>query len=249
MKMHSCFPKLLAIVVILSMSFTLLSSVVRATANEQPLPFVDVNPHDWFYSQVRDMFEQGIMTGTAAETFHPNQNATRAMVAQVLYNYAGRPPVSGFENPFTDVSADAWYHDAVVWASWRGIVSGFGDGTFAPGDDITRAHLTILLHNYTRSWDGGLPTLRPAPSFIDDADIRNYAREAIDRFFQAMLINGRPDGSFDPQGSATRAELATMLSGFVQISGARPTPPVPPYGVFPSPPPPMPEYGFFCEDF
>ena len=249
MKTQRYFRKFLAVMVVLAMFFSVASSVALAAASEQSLPFVDVDSQDWFYEHVRDMFERGVMIGMDAETFAPDRNVTRAMAAQTLYNLEGRPDVSWMPNPFSDVSPDAWYHDAVVWAAWRSIISGFGDGTFAPGEYITRAHLTILLDNDTRSWVLRLPTLRPAPFFIDDADIRSYAREAIDRFFRAMLINGRPDGRFDPQGSATRAELATMLSGFVVLrEDPANRPPQPPYG-FPPDPPPMPEYGFFHEDF
>jgi len=244
-------------------------SVSPDVAENVPLPFLDVDPGDWFYEQVRSVFEQGLMTGTGAVTFNPNTRVTRAMAVQVLYNQHGAPDVSGMENPFTDVAEDAWYRDAVVWAVGNGIAWGFEDGTFAPGDLITRAHLTMFLNNYASFARRGLPPRRESQVFADYMDIRNYAKEAIDRFFRAMVINGRPDGSFDPQGHATRAELATMLSQFIRYSenwlgsGV----PMPPYGVFPYPPPPpafptglgppvpdppdpppAPEYGFPCFD-
>lgn len=245
MKRQQYFRKFFAIVIACSLSFGALLSVGSAAANEQSLPFVDVNPHNWFYEQVRDMFEREIMTGIGAETFAPHRNVTRAMAVQVLYNHAGRPDVSGWGGTsFTDVAADAWYHDAVVWAASLGIVRGFGDGTFAPGDYITRAHVIVILNNYTRTFGVDLPILRDLPTFTDDADIRDYAREAIDRFFQSMIINGHPDGSFAPQGNTTRAELATMLSGFVVFSENTTAPPGPPYG-FPCDDIPVPEYGFF----
>jgi len=212
------------------------------------LPFTDVDPADWFYEQVRDVFEQGLMTGTGDVTFSPGAQVTRAMAVQVLYNHSDRPSTTWMVNPFTDVAADAWYHDAVVWAATRGIAHGFWEGTFAPGDSITRAHLIVLLNNYANFARLELPPQRESQPFADDMDIRNYAKEAIDRFFRAMIINGRPDGSFDPQGKATRAELATILSQFVRYSETcDEPPPVPPYGVFLAPPP-APEYGFPCSD-
>jgi len=204
------------------------------TGDAPSLPFTDVDLADWFYEQVRDVFEQGLMTGTGDATFSPGTRVTRAMVAQVFYNRHGQPYLGGLRNPFTDVAEDAWYHDAVTFAWANGIVEGFGDGTFAPGAYITRAHLVVLLNNYARVAWLVLPPLRESQTFADDMDIRDYAKEAIDRFFRAMIIDGRPDGTFDPQGNATRAELATMLSRFVRYSDDW----RPPGGW------PAPEYGF-----
>jgi len=223
-----------------------------------PPPFADVDPADWFYEQVRHVFEHNLMVGAGDMTFSPHISVTRGMAVQVIYNHSGRPSTAWMTNPFTDVAEDAWYRDAVVWAAARGIVQGSGDGTFAPGEYITRAHLTLILNNYADFARLDLPVQRESQPFADYMDIRNYAKEAIDRFFQAMVINGRPDGTFGPQDSATRAELATMLSQFVRYSERLPIPtpvppygifdppPVPPYGVFPSPTPipPGPEYGF-----
>jgi len=204
------------------------------TEHASSLPFIDVSPADWFYEQVRDVFEQGLMTGTGDTTFSPGTQVTRAMAVQVLYNRHGQPYLGGLGNPFTDVAEDAWYHDAVTWTRANGIVEGFGDGTFAPDAYITRAHLVVLLNNYARAVGLVLPPQRESQTFADDMDIRNYAKEAVNRFFRAMIINGRPDGTFDPQGNATRAELATMLSRFVRYGGDT-LPPVPPPGA---------EYGF-----
>ena len=200
-----------------------------------PLPFVDVEPTDWFYEQVRDVFEQGLMVGTGDVIFNPRGRVTRAMAVQVLYNHRGQPDVSERNPPpFTDVAEDAWYYDAVTWAWGNSVVRGFGDGTFAPHAYITRAHLVVLINNYSRNMSFWLPPQRDSQPFVDDIDIRNYAKEAIDRFFRAMVINGRPDGRFDPNGNATRAELATMLSQFVRYGrdASRPQPP----------------YGFPCDD-
>jgi hypothetical protein len=140
------------------------------------------------------------------------------MVVQVLYNYENRPDVAGMVNPFTDVAEGAWYHDAVVWAAANGLVSGVSASLFAPDSYITRAHVMIILNNYAEFAKFELPALRNSQLFTDDIDVRDYAREAIDRFFRAMIIHGRPDGSFEPQGNVTRGELAGILSGFVIYS-------------------------------
>jgi len=240
----------LVFIVLFGVLFLSLPHVVSVspdgTADAAPLPFVDVNPADWFYEQVRYVFEHDLMVGAGDMTFSPNVSVTRAMAAQILYNHSGRPSTAWMTNPFTDVAEDAWYRDAVVWAAGAGIVRGSGDGTFAPGAYITRAHLTLILNNYADFARLELPPRRDSQPFADYMDIRNYAKEAIDRFFRAMVINGRPDGTFAPQDSATRAELATMLSQFIKYSESGPvqTPPVPPYGVYSTPPPCAPDYGF-----
>lgn len=95
------------------------------------------------------------------------------------------------------------------------MVTGFGDGTFRPSDNITRAHLAVLLNAYAVRMGIELPILVEYHGFTDDLDIRNYAREAIENFFKAQIISGYPDGSFDPQGNATRAELAAILQRFI----------------------------------
>ena len=240
MKTQTYFRKILAIVMTLIMSFSALPFLAYAAAHEQS-SFVDVNRNDWFFEQVQFLVERGLMTGTTTETFSPDMNVTRAMAVQVFYNYEGRPDVSREANLFEDVADDAWYRDAVVWARNRGIINGFGDGTFRPDDYITRAHLTLLFNNYVDFSGIELPPQRGSIVFADYADIRNYAKEAIDRFFRAMIINGRPDGRFDPQGNATRAELAAMLSNFVIFSENAANL----YGDYNYA---QPEYGFICDE-
>jgi len=233
-------------VIIISLPHSLSVSPDDTTSDTPPLPFVDVDPADWFYEQVRDVFEKSLMVGTGDVRFTPRGRVTRAMAVQVIYNHRGQPDVSERSPPpFTDVAEDAWYFDAVTWAWGNGVVRGFADGTFAPRTYITRAHLVVLLNNYAQNMFLELPQQRDSQPFVDDIDIRNYAKEAIDRFFRAMVINGRADGRFDPNGNATRAELATMLSQFVRYS-QRGAPTEPPYG-FPEPPggsDATPDYGF-----
>ena len=146
-------------------------------------------------------------------------NVTRAMVVQVLYNKQDRPSVEGLSNPFDDVAGGRWYTDAVVWAYHNDVVSGFGDGTFRPGEYITRAHQSIILNNYAQIMGIELTPIRELRNFADNSYIRQYARASVEVLFKAGIINGRPDGRFDPQGNATRAELATMLQRFVEVIG------------------------------
>ena len=183
-------------------------------------PFTDVHTNDWFNDYVAFVYVRGLMTGIGNNIFNPQGTVSRAMVVQVLYNLEGRPDISGAANPFTDVSADAWYFDAVTWAAANGIVAGFGDGTFRPSSNITRQDLSVMLNNYANFAGINLPQARPYQQFDDNADIADYAKEAIEQFFRAMVINGRPGNIFDPQGSATRAELAAMLKSFIEAAGS-----------------------------
>jgi hypothetical protein len=202
--------------------------------------FSDVAPADWFYEDVNFAVENGLLGGTSPERFSPNRHVTRAMAIQIVYNHAGNPEncqwcceeyaLSGF----VDVAQDAWYKDAAVWIINRGIIDIRGQRRFtedgitipglylAPYEYITREELIYMLHIYVASSpdlrDTELPIHRESRLFTDNDDITNYMREAVDRFYRAKIISGRPNGSFDPEGFVTRAELAVILSGFVKIA-------------------------------
>ncbi|MCL2163979.1 MAG: S-layer homology domain-containing protein, partial [Oscillospiraceae bacterium] len=129
---------------------------------------------------------------------------------------AGSPDVSGLENPFGDVEGGTWYTDAVKWAAANGIVSGVGGGLYDPNAPITRQDLAVILARYADFMGITLPRAQNYTGFTDDADIANYAKEAIERFFRANIIGGYPDGSVKPQSEATRAEVAAMMMRFLE---------------------------------
>jgi hypothetical protein len=204
-------------------------------ADPQAIPFEDVGERDWFADAVMYAYENGYRTGTSANPilFSPNRTLTRGMVVTALYRMAGSPDVSGFANPFNDVDEEKYYTNAILWAAAGGIVSGTGGGKFSPESNITRQDLVVILNNYANFAGMDLPKAREYTAFADDADIRGYAREAVERFFRAMIISGRPqdpfssaDGGihlepgnvFDPHGNATRAEFAAMLMRFMEAA-------------------------------
>jgi len=205
---------------------TEISTNDETTNDDPPTPFIptfdnpfgDISPDDWFYHYVVAMFQRGLVQGTAPGQFEPYVTTNRAMVVQLLFNLQGQPTVSG-TNAFNDVSSDAWYAEAVTWANTVGIVSGFGDGTFSAGGDITRAHLALILDNYARITGLDMQQNHPPTTFADMGQISDYALDAIMRFNQAGIIGGRPDGSFDPQAGGIRAELAAMLYRFLEAVG------------------------------
>jgi hypothetical protein len=182
-------------------------------------PFMDVHEDDWYYDSVAYVYQNGLMVGTSTNPmlFSPNIATTRGMIVTILYRMAGSPDVSMISNPFDDVQESKWYADAVMWAAENGIVSGYGDGKFGPDDNVTRQDLTVMLNNYAVFAKLTLPILRGYPGFVDDMDCANYAKEAIERFFSATIINGKPGNIFDPKSDATRAEIAAMLNGFIEV--------------------------------
>ena len=206
-------------------SFDIIEDAVIILDDDVPLgyfvsitnPFADIKTSDWFFDYVIFAYTHGLMVGTSTDPmmFSPNVTTTRGMVVTVLYRMAGSPDVSGLKNPFDDVPAGTWYTDAVIWAANKGIVAGYGNGKFGPNDNITREQLATMLNNYAVKMGLKLPVTREYTGFKDDADIANYAKDAIERFFKAGIISGKPGNVFDPKGDATRAEFATMLMGFL----------------------------------
>jgi hypothetical protein len=152
--------------------------------------------------------------------FGPNIPVSRAMMVTVLWRMAGSPggriPAAAGGGQFTDVAEEAYYYQAVSWAAANGIISGVGDGLYAPDAVISRQDLAVIFNNYAGFSGKTFPQRREYSLFTDDADIADYARDAIEKFFKAMIINGKGDNAFDPKGEATRAEFATMLTNFLE---------------------------------
>ena len=183
------------------------------------LPFTDVTSGDWFYDAVAYVYDKGMMEGTTDTTFAPTMNLTRSMIAQVLYNLEERPEAPGAAG-FPDVAAGAWYADAVNWAAARGIVKGYDTGAFGPEDSVTREQLAAILYRYAQvkgydTTQGGMAVRE----FSDSASISDWAQEAMAWAVNAQVLSGKGNGVLDPQGTATRAEVAQMLMNFVEHVG------------------------------
>ena len=181
-------------------------------------PFTDVHPDDWFYDHVMFVYGNGLMNGTSATTFSPNEAATRAQVAVIFYRMAGSPAVTG-DSPFTDVEngpGTAWYYNAVLWAHQNGIVAGYGDGTYHPGDPVTREQLAVMFYNYANYKGYDLSATSDLSGFTDAGKISDWALPAMRWAVGSGLMNGYGDGTLNPQGTATRAQLAAMLHNFIE---------------------------------
>jgi hypothetical protein len=174
-------------------------------------PFPDVSPSDWFYGSVEFAVTRGLMLGTAPNAFEPNAAMTRAMLATVLYRFAGEPEVGGGMS-FTDVAADAWYSGAVDWVSARGIMIGYGDGTFGVQDDVTREQLAVALMRFV-ALTGTPAQPKAAPVTLTDlGDASDWARDGVEWAAASGLMVGRTATAFVPAATATRAEVATVIT-------------------------------------
>jgi hypothetical protein len=174
-------------------------------------PFADVSAGDWFYSAVEYAASRGLMEGASDTLFEPNAPATRGMFVSILGQIAGADIVAYTENPFTDVKSGEYYEPYIRWARKRDIVSGTGDGRFDPESGVTREQMAVILANYVRSAGISLNT-GAAVVFADDAQISPWARSAVDLLASAGILKGMEDGSFAPNRTATRAEIAAILS-------------------------------------
>ena len=182
------------------------------------LPFTDLGEGQWYESAVRYAYTHDIMEGMSATTFQPNGTLSRAMAVQIFYNLEGQPDISG-ENlgyPYEDVNAQAWYGDAVYWARITGVATGYGDGTFQPGDSITRQEFAQMLYNYAKYKGYDLTAQGDLTAFPDGDSVQPWAEAAMSWANGNQLINGHDDGTIDATGIGTRAQAASILMRFDQ---------------------------------
>ena len=181
--------------------------------------FTDVTKN-WAYPGIQYCVTHGIMGGMGDGTFAPTGTTTRAQIVQILYNLEGTPAVSG-TTPFTDLTAN-WYKPAILWAYQNNVVAGTSPTTFAPDQPVTREQIAVILTQYMfhvlkmeRTW-----TPADLSTFPDGANVSSWAKEAMQDAVALGLINGTkaPDGKvyLDPQGSAARQQVATILMNFCQ---------------------------------
>jgi|GEM_PF-1834941 len=173
------------------------------------LPFIDVSDSDWFYEPVCFVYSQGLMTGTSATTFEPNTPLSRAMLVAVLHRLEGSPAASGSD--FSDVAEGDWYAQAVNWAASVGVVNGFDDGTFQPNAAITREQMAAILRNYAQYKGLDVTASGDLAHYTDAASISDWAKESVEWAVGSGLLGGYEDSTLRPQGTTTRAEVASVL--------------------------------------
>ena len=190
---------------------------VYGVGYKNPAPaFTDIHNH-WAADNILFAASRGLLSGTSDTTFSPNTGMTRGMFVTALGRLAGINPDSYKTGKFTDVKADAYYAPYVNWAAQNGIVEGVTATTFAPDTNINREQMAVIMANYAKKLGYDLPKTLQAVTFADNAQISSWAKNAVRTMQQAGILAGKNGNKFDPKGTATRAEIATVLRRFVEI--------------------------------
>ena len=204
--------RLLSLALALCLALSLLPGTALAAGEN---PFTDVPASHWAHDDITYVYENDLMNGTDGSLFSPESTTTRAQVVTVLYRLAGQP-AADWANPFWDVPASAWFHDAVTWAWENDITGGVSSTHFGAGNAVTREQLATFLYRYAQ--DQGYDTSARADlsGYSDAGLVSSYATEALSWANATGLITGTTATTLSPQGSATRAQVATILSRFCQ---------------------------------
>ena len=190
---------------------------VYGVGYKNPAPaFTDITGH-WAADNILFAASRGLLSGTSDTTFSPDTGMTRGMFVTALGRLAGINPDSYQTGKFTDVKADAYYAPYVNWAAQTGIVEGVTATTFAPDTNINREQMAVIMKNYAAKLGYDLPQTLKAVTFADNTQISSWAKDAVKSMQQAGILAGKNENKFDPKGTATRAEVATVLRRFAEI--------------------------------
>ena len=180
------------------------------------LPFEDVDSDEWYYSAIKYSYNNKIIMGYNSTTFAPNDNITRGMLVTILYRMEGSPKVST-TSKFPDVKdSSMYYYKAVNWAASNKIVSGYDTGKFGPDDNITREQLAVILWKYSKYKGKDKDVTADFTKFSDSFKISDYAKKGMNWALGVGVMHGS-NGKLLPQGTATRAEAAAMLSNYSKV--------------------------------
>ena len=185
-------------------------------------PYTDASPDSWYASAVRYTYDNGLMNGTGEYSFEPESSMTRAMLVTVLWRYAGQPQAAA--NPFTDVPGGEWYTQAVAWAAENGVVNGIGGGKFDPNGRVTREQAAAILFRYAAKSGFDTSARGNLDQYPDRGDVSGYAVEPLSWAVAEGLIKGTDNGNgilLDPQGNATRAQVATIIMRFIRTAAGK----------------------------
>lgn len=178
--------------------------------------FVDVPSTFWAHAEIDNAVKMGLYKGTSATTFAPNMEMSRAMLVTVLYRLANFPSVAGLENEFPDV-VKGNYYDAILWAHANNIAHGFSDGTFRPNDPITREQFATFLQRFAANiynMDTESANYADLSKFKDSAEVDQAYRESMSWAVGEGIIKGTSATTLNPNGCATRAQVAVILTRF-----------------------------------
>lgn len=195
-------------------SFNVLNGVTAMAS----FPFTDVPAGAWYYGAAAYAYNNGLFSGDSATTFAPNQTMNRAMLVTVLWSLAGKPAPKGV-NTFSDVPNGEWYTNAVTWAAENSVVTGVGSGRFDPNGAVTREQAAVILYKYAQSKGYDVSARADLTAFPDTGSVSDWAQDALAWANATGLIQGTVYGSktiLDPQGSASRAQVAAILRSYVE---------------------------------
>jgi hypothetical protein len=175
--------------------------------------FDDVLKADWYYDAAEYVSAAGYITGTAPRVFSPRTEVSRAMLATVLWSVAGKPAATAAG--FSDVAADAWYAPAVAWAQSSGVVAGYADGTFHPGDSVTREQMAAMLYQYECLKNGAPASAGDLSAYTDAPSVSSWAATAVSWCVNRGIISGMTADTIGPKGTANRAQCAVIIQKYM----------------------------------
>ena len=178
------------------------------------IPFSDVEASAWYHDAIVYIYQNGMMSGTSANTFSPNAVTTRGMIATILYHLEGEPATSASD--FTDIATDSYYADAVAWAAESGIVNGVSESSFAPDKPINREQMAAVLYRYAQYKGYDTNSTGSLNSYADADQVSGWAQQAVIWANASGLISGNSATSLAPLGYVSRAEMATILMRFME---------------------------------
>lgn len=178
-------------------------------------PFDDVNDNDWHYSYVNAAYTFSLFDGTSSTAFSPKISMSRAMFVQVLANLENIDRSDYTTSRFSDVEDGQWYTAAIEWAAANNIVSGISADRFDPHAFVTREQMLLILYNYMNYKGYDIPQIQ-APPFADESEISSWAVEAVKALQGINIVTGKSNNIFDPQGTASRAEAATVFVRLIE---------------------------------
>lgn len=184
---------------------------ISGNENYPSAAFMDIDPNAWYHDAINYVLKNGLMNGYGDGLFGPNDDLSRGMLAQILYNLKSQPPVSD-QMPYTDVAESRYYAAAIKWVTVNGIVDGYGGGLFGPDDSITREQVAVMLWRYS-----GSPVATSKQLNFSDADkVSDWAVNALLWASENKVVNGYSDATLNPKGTASRSQVAQMLKNLLE---------------------------------
>ena len=170
----------------------------------------------WYAKAVGFAVSHELFNGVSDTEFAPSKSMTRGMFVTVLNRLAGAEDFAG-KAEFSDVAADKWYATGTVWAAANKIVSGYGDGKFGPDDAVTREQMAVIMYNFTKAMGYDVTGSASLDKFSDSASVHSWAADAMKWAVGSGVMSGNADGTLNPRGTATRAQVATIMMNYTKV--------------------------------